>query len=151
MSSAERGPPALDSSVKSAGDALLHEPDAAGLQADSMTADRGEDGRERIGEEQSSVGDAGISTETVPVGWPLDNMAVFIAAPVGDGGGHSSSEDGAVTSMSALEVLDLEEEGEVCVVGDGLSAGYLRCCVLYQIVVTNVAVSRISLPHCVHC
>ncbi|EIE25078.1 acetyl-CoA synthetase-like protein [Coccomyxa subellipsoidea C-169] len=125
ISSAKGGPPALQSSFKSAGDALVHEPDPAGLQADSVTADRGEDGRERIGEEQSSVGDAGISTETVPVGWPLDNMAVFIAAPVGDGGGHSS-EEGAVTSMSASEVLDLGEEGEVCVVGDGLSAGYLR-------------------------
>lgn len=79
--------------------------------------------------EECSSGVASEHGGYVPVGWPLDNMAVFIAAPMGEGWEHGSkSEDGAVGWINASDVLGWGEVGEVCVMGSGLCAGYLRCC-----------------------
>ncbi|KAK9909180.1 hypothetical protein WJX75_008334 [Coccomyxa subellipsoidea] len=70
---------------------------------------------------------AGMRMETAPVGWPLDNMGVFIAAPIGEAGERSI--DGSTPSaacMSAADVLGRGQVGEVCVLGAGLCTGYLR-------------------------
>ncbi|CAL8461978.1 g1509 [Coccomyxa elongata] len=80
-----------------------------------------------VPEHSSSSGVALEHGGYVPVGWPLDNMAVFIAAPMGEGREDgSSSEDGAVGWINASDVLSWGEVGEVCVMGTGICAGYLR-------------------------
>lgn len=78
--------------------------------------------------EQGSSGVASEHGEHVPVGWPLDNMAVFIAVPMGEGHEDDSrSGNGAGGCMKASDVLDWGSVGEVCVMGAGICAGYLRC------------------------
>ncbi|BDA41299.1 probable enterobactin synthase component F at N-terminal half [Coccomyxa sp. Obi] len=77
--------------------------------------------------EQSSGGIASEHGEYVPVGWSLDNMAVFIAAPISEGQEDGSeSEDGVGGCINASDVLDWGTVGEVCVMGTGICAGYLR-------------------------
>lgn len=128
ISSAQGQPPALQPACVEDGGQQVTAPEAAGLPAGSMTAERGivqVEGRET---QQSSKGEAGMRMQTAPVGWPLDNMGVFIAAPIAEAGERGI--DGGTPSaacMSAADVLGRGQVGEVCVLGAGLCTGYLRC------------------------
>ena len=64
--------------------------------------------------------------EQVPVGVPIANMAVFIIKGEGQEVG-SRDEHGACNCIKASDLLEWGTLGEVCVMGAGICAGYLRC------------------------
>lgn len=73
----------------------------------------------------SSRAASGEDSEQVPVGWPINNMAVFTAAPL-HGEKAKQPAKGALStcSIGGFDILAPGELGEVCVAGVGVADGY---------------------------
>ena len=65
----------------------------------------------------------------VPVGWPIDNTAVFIAAPLHwEEGERSAGEAKSACSVGGFDIIKAQGAlGEVCVAGVGVADGYHWC------------------------
>lgn len=65
--------------------------------------------------------------QAVPVGWPIDNMAVFIAAPLSDEepASKATCDIHSIQKIGGFNLLPPGCTGEVCIAGAGVCSGYL--------------------------
>ena len=114
------GPSAAASSYAAAAAAHADGPERARTRGAGLSGAMGQR------ETSSAAADArlmGAAAASVPVGQPIDNMALFIAQPLsGDVTGNAAD---VACSLGGCQLLRRGALGEVCVAGIGVAEGYV--------------------------